>query len=93
MRTILALSVSNIILWGLFVMVFPGEHFALPGSYEHWWFDDIPWAAMFIAIAVASLYSILRLGRIVGFKNGSIFVLGITLLAILPYAAFSGGGV
>ena len=93
MRAILALATINSVVWGAFVAFAPGSHFALPGSYNYWWFDDVPWLVLIIAVFVPILLLALRLKGVGGFKSGSIVVLAVTLLAVLPYAACSGGGV
>jgi hypothetical protein len=93
MPAVLALAVINAVVWGAFIAIAPGSHFAWPGSYKFWWFDDVPWAVQIFSVVVPVLFAALHLKRVSGFKNGSIVVLAATLLAILPYAACSGGGV
>ena len=93
MRAVLALAAINVVVWGAFLAIAPGSHFALPGSYKFWWFDDVPWAVLIVSVVVPVLFTTLHFKKFSGFKSGSIVVLAATLLAILPYAACSGGGV
>ena len=93
MRAVLALATINAVVWAAFVAFAPGSHFALPGSYQYWWFDDIPWFILIVAAFVPILLMALNLKNVGAFKTGSIVVLAVTLLAVLPYAACSGGGV
>jgi hypothetical protein len=93
MRAVLSLAVINAVVWGAFIAFFPGTHFAWPGSYRFWWFDDVPWAVLIVSVVVPVLLATSHFKKVSGFKSGSIVVLTIILLGILPYAACSGGGV
>ncbi len=93
MRAVLALAVINAVVWGAFLAIAPGSHFALPRSYKFWWFDDVPWAVLIVSVVVPVLFTTLHFKKVRGVKSGSIVVLAATLLAIFPYAACSGGGV
>jgi len=93
MRAVLAFVVINAVVWGAFVAISPGPHFAWPGPYKFWWFDDVPWTVLIVSMVVPVLLATPRFRKVSGFKSGLIVVLTTTLLAILPYAAYSGGGV
>ena len=93
MRALLALTTLNVVAWGAFVAIFPGSHFAWPSSYKFWWFDDLPWCVMAAAIMAALLIVGLHLQQIRGVSRVMMAGLTITLLALLPYIALSGGGV
>jgi len=93
MRAIFVLAILNIAVWGAFVAIAPGSHFALPGSYKFWWFDDVPWAVVIASVIVAILLTIPKFRGISGFKKVSVALLVGMLSGILPYVACSGGGI
>ena len=89
MRTVLVLALVNALVWGASILLLPGSHFAWPGSYKFWWFDDVPWAALTLsAIATLAILSP-RLKKTYGFKGGSIVILATASFAVLPYVTFS----
>jgi uncharacterized ion transporter superfamily protein YfcC len=93
MRIAMALTVLNIVIWGAFIAFLPGSHFALPGAYRFWWFDDVPWAFLIFAVIALCLLKISPLGSAKVFSRVLIALLAIALATTLPYVALSGGGV
>lgn len=92
MRLIVILGAINIMACGLLITLAPGTHFSWPNSYKFWWFDDLPWAALLISIAAVALLAIPNFRTAAGARRIAP-VLAVTLLALLPYVACSGGGV
>ncbi len=93
MRTVLTLAIINAVVWVAFIALFPGSHFAWPNSYKFWLFDDVPWVVLTVSLVVSLLTGLPRFRNVGGLKLGLIVVEATTLLALLPYAAFSGGGI
>ncbi len=93
MRVVTILAVLNAAIWCSFLVFFPGSHFAWPGSYKFWWFDDVPWAALLITLIAPVCLIILPAKMGSTLKVGLVGLLIITLATVVPYAAFSGGGV
>ncbi len=93
MRVGMTLAVINILAWGAVIAFSPGTHFAWPGSYRFWWFDDVPWASLTAVTIALVMLAIWHFRRNDEHKSGIAILLVITLAAILPYEAFSGGGV
>ena len=94
MRTVLVLAALNAAIWGAFLAVSPGSHYsAWPGSYRSWWFDDIPWAALLVSVVAPVLLTLPRVRLVRWVKWGLVAITTATMIAFLPYAALSGGGV
>ncbi len=70
MRVAMTLAVTNVVVWGGFIAFAPGTHFAWPGSYKFWWFDDVPWAFLTAAMITFVILAIFRSRRENGPKNG-----------------------
>jgi hypothetical protein len=90
---VLLLAALNAVVWGAYLAFTPGSHFTPPSSYFGWWFDDLPWTVLFVSGALPALLVVSRLCDIGGLKACLIVSTSISLVAILPYAALSSGGV
>jgi hypothetical protein len=93
MRAVLALAALNALSWGTFLAAFPGSHFAWPGSYPFWAYDDAPWVVLAISVVAPLALVASRLRAVPSLIGTAATVTIFTLLAFLPYVACSGGGV
>ena len=89
----MTLAVINLIVWGALIALLPGTHFAWPGAYKFWWFDDVPWTILTASTIAPVLLKVSPFGSDRRVKMGAAILLTITLVTALPYAACSGGGV
>ena len=93
MRLPIALAVLNVTAWGLLLAILPRSHFASPGAYLYWWFDDLPWIIFLGSMFICCLLMIPQLCGSRELKRIITAVAACALFAVLPYIAFSGGGV
>jgi hypothetical protein len=56
-------------------------------------FDDAPWAVVLVSVVAWVVLVASRFREVRGLKGALVAVTISTLLAFLPYVAFSGGGV
>ena len=92
MRAAYALVGMNLLFWSLPILASPKAHFTPIGSYEFWWFDNLPVAS--IALSALMLVALLSWGREQpGARRVTTVVAATMIGAFLPYACMSGGGV
>lgn len=93
MRWIYVLVGLNALIWGAWFHFYNHDQPTPVGSYFGWWFDDLPLAFLFVSVVLPLLAILLGPGRN-GIGRGAIrTVATVTLLAVLPYGCFSGGGI